>query len=78
MKQYKKSKRYYYFRKQKLLGAVLLVCAALLAFVVEGGITASLIFAPLGLYIMFTKEMMLLDDYYYEMNQNQFSQEEDL
>ena len=69
MKTYKKSKRYYYFMKQKLLGVALLMCAAFLAIVIDGGITASLILAPLGLYMIFTKEAITYGDYYYELHE---------
>lgn len=72
MKKYKKSKRYYYFRKQRRYGLALLAIAVLAAFLTGGDITASILLAPLGVYLVFTKEMVIMDDYYYEMQAKKF------
>lgn len=67
MKKYRKSKRYYYFRKQKLMGLVLVILAVLSVILMEGDATAALLIGPLGLYTMFTRKMLITDDYFYEM-----------
>ena len=67
MKKYKKSKRYYYFRKQKCIGLALVILAVLSVILLDGDATAALLLGPLGLYIMFTREMVICDDYFYEM-----------
>jgi hypothetical protein len=67
MKKYKKSRRYYYFRKQRIIGAILVGLAALSVVITGGDITAAFLLGPLGLYTMFTKEMLIADDYFYEV-----------
>lgn len=60
-----KSNRARYFRKQKILGGVLALLGILSAFLLEGDITAALLMTPIGICIMFTKDMVLYDDYYW-------------
>ena len=54
-----------YFRKQKLMGVLLTLLGILTAFLLEGDITVAMIIVPLGLYVIFTKKMVLSDDYYW-------------
>lgn len=63
---YKKRKSYYYYRKQRCLGVALMVLGVLSA-IILGDITAALLIVPFGLSIVCTKEKVLLDDYFYEM-----------
>ena len=72
MKEYKKSNRYYYFRKQKLLGVALLAIGIFVAIIDRGNITALLLLAIPGLSAIFSKDMMIYDDYYYEMKAKEF------
>lgn len=69
---YQKHKRVKYFRKQKILGAIIVVLGVLSAILLAGDITAALLLVPLGLYICFTKEAILLDDYFYELEAKKF------
>lgn len=55
-----------YFRRQKIMGGVLALLGVVSAFVLEGDITVALFTVPWGLYIVFTKERVLLDDYYWD------------
>lgn len=55
-----------YFRKQKLMGLALALLGVLSAFILEGDITVAILLVPFGLYVVFTKEMLWMDDYYYE------------
>lgn len=63
---YKKHRYAKYYRKQKILGAILAVLGIISAIILDGDITVALIVVPVGLYIIFTDDMVLLDDYFYE------------
>ena len=63
----KHSKKYYYFRKQRIMGLVI-VAIGILSGMIDGDITAAILLVPLGLYSAFTKDMWLLNDYFYEVN----------
>ena len=63
----KDNRRKKYFVKQKLLGLSLIILAIIAAILTEGDITLAFILVPIGLGIIFTKEMVLMNDYYYEM-----------
>lgn len=65
---YKKRKQYYYYRKQKGLGAALMALGVLTTIIFGDG-TAALFIVPLGLYMICTKEKILLDDYFYEVQE---------
>ena len=71
MKKYKKTKRYYYFRKQRLYGVACLALAVLSLFITNE-LTVALLLGPLGLYLIFTKCMVITDDYFYEMEAKKF------
>lgn len=60
------NRKKHYFRKQRLMGLGLVLLCALTALVTEGDLTVALLFGPVGIYLMFTKEMWLTNDYYYE------------
>lgn len=77
MKKYKKSKRYYYYRKQRRYGVAVLVLSALSAILTGGDITAALFLAPVGLFLIFTKTMVITDDYFYEMEAKIFDKWEE-
>ena len=72
MKKYKKSKRYYYYRKQRRYGIVLTAIAVILPFILNGEVTASILIGLPGLYLIFTKDMVITDDYFYEMKAKEF------
>ena len=72
MKKYKKSKRYYYFRKQKLCGITLLALGVFAAVITGGDITVLLILAIPGFSLIFSKDMLIMDDYYWEMKAKEF------
>jgi hypothetical protein len=69
MKKSKRDKRYYYFVRQKIVGWALVALGVLSAILLDGDCTAALLIVPIGLYAAFTKEMVLMDDYYFEKNQ---------
>ena len=49
-----------YFLKQKLMGVTLIIISILIPIVNDGDATASLITLPLGLYLLFTKEKVIM------------------
>ena len=69
---YQKHKRVKYFRKQKILGGLILALGILSAIILAGDITVALLLIPLGLYIVFTKKPVLMDDYFYELETKKF------
>lgn len=54
------------FLKQRLTGVFLLVFTALAVMATGGDATIAIITVPLGLYLLFTKEMLLVNDFYRE------------
>ena len=49
-----------YFLKQKLCGLVLATIGIIVPVVCDGDATASLLLVPMGLYVLFTKEKVML------------------
>lgn len=45
-----------YYIKQKLSGLILAIIGIIIPFIMDGDATASVLFLPLGLYLLFTKE----------------------
>ena len=48
-----------YFLKQKMMGIALIIISILIPIVNNGDATASLLFLPLGIYVLFTKEKVI-------------------
>ena len=55
----RKAKKIYYI-KQKLSGLTMAAIGILIPFVCDGDATASIIVLPLGLYLLFTKEKVMM------------------
>ena len=49
-----------YFLKQKLCGVVLAAIGIIVPIVCDGDATASLLLVPMGLFILFTKEKVMI------------------
>ena len=49
-----------YFLKQKLCGVVLAAIGIIVPIICDGDATASLLLVPMGLYVLFTKEKVML------------------
>ena len=62
----KNNKRTIYFRKQRAMGVGIVLLAVLSTILFNGDATAAVLIAPLGLYTIFTKDMALTNDYFYE------------
>ena len=59
-------KRKKYFLEQKLYGAGLVLLSIAMLPLSDGDGTHLLLFVPLGLWLMFTREMAIVTEYYYE------------
>lgn len=55
----RKAERIYYI-KQKLSGLTMAAIGILIPFIMDGDATASLFVLPLGLYLLFTKEKVMM------------------
>ena len=49
-----------YFLKQKLCGLILAAIGIIVPIVCDGDVTASLLLVPMGLYVLFTKEKVMI------------------
>ena len=49
-----------YFLKQKMMGIALIIISILIPILLDGDATASLLFLPLGIYVLFTKEKVIM------------------
>lgn len=58
--------RRWYFLKQRALGAAVLAFTVLAVWILEGDATITLITVPLGLALIFSKQMLVVNDYYFE------------
>lgn len=56
---------FYKFIKQKAYGLAMLAVTVLAVWATEGDITIAVITVPLGLMCLFSKKMMIVDDYYF-------------
>lgn len=68
------NERKIYFLKQKLVG-VLFIAVTALAVVLTKDATIAIFTVPIGLDLIFTKEMLLTNQYYYEVNNKEQSGE---
>lgn len=64
-RQERKARRWY-FIKQKLYGVALLIATVFAVRVLDGDATIAIITVPMGLLCLFGKEMLIVDKYYWE------------
>ena len=60
------SERKKYFIKQKIYGAII-VLIGILPIILHGDGSAAIITTPIGLYLMISKKMCIMDDYYHRV-----------
>lgn len=60
-----KRERIKYFAIQKLMGLVIIVLA-IVSCMISGDGTAAIALAPIGIYTIFNKKMMIINTYYFE------------
>ena len=56
----KRKAKIIYFLKQKMMGIALIIISILIPIINNGDATASLLFLPLGIYVLFTKEKVIM------------------
>lgn len=59
-------KRKRYFLTQKLYGVAMLILAAVSVKLLEGDITAAFILVPMGIVLITSKEMLIVNKYFWE------------
>ena len=62
-------KKKMYFIKQKLMGMLVIVLAILSVIFSEGDGTAALVMVPMGIGLIITKDMVLMNEYYWEVKE---------
>ena len=62
-------KRCIYFAKQKALGVLMLALSVIIPVAMDGDATPLLITVPMGLALLFSKEMMIYNSYYMEVQE---------
>lgn len=62
------NKRKRYFVKQKLLGLWAIILGIVMAFIL-GDATVCIFLIPVGLDLILTKDLVLVNDYYWEENE---------
>ena len=63
--EWERQARRWYFLKQRALGAVLLAVTVLAVWTLEGDATIAFITVPLGLALVFSKQMLVVNEYYF-------------
>lgn len=62
----------FYFIKQRLVGLGILLLAALTIYLLDGNVTLAVILGPVGLGLVLSKKMWLIDDHYFDvMDENE-------
>lgn len=65
-RQRERQARHWYFIKQRALGVAMLIFTVLAVWILEGDATIALITVPLGLALIFSREKLIVNDYYFE------------
>lgn len=63
--EWERQARRWYFLKQRALGAAVLVFTVLAVWILEGDATIALVTVPLGLALVFSKQMLVVNEYYF-------------
>ena len=58
--------RRWYFIKQKLTGIAVLAFTAFAVWLLDGDATIAVLTVPLGLYLVFSREMLITNNFYWE------------
>lgn len=70
-RQRERQARRWYFFKQRALGAAVLAFTVLAVWILEGDATIALITVPLGLALVFSRQMLVVNDYYFEIKESE-------
>lgn len=63
------SKKQKYFLTQKLLGVLMLIVSVISMIILDGDITVALFTVPIGLTLLFSKEMIFTNEYFFEVKE---------
>lgn len=63
------TERQKYFVKQKLIGIAMLLLTAVSWIVLDGDVTIGILYVPIGIYLIFTKKMWVMDDYFLQIEE---------
>lgn len=63
--------RRWYFLKQRALGAAMLIFTVLAVWILEGDATIALITVPLGVMLIFSRQKLVVNDYYFETEERE-------
>lgn len=62
------SKRQKYYLKQKLIGVLMLILTVVIVFGLHDA-TVTVVLVPMGLMLIFSKQMIITDDYFKEVEE---------
>lgn len=63
--------RRWYFIKQKLTGIAVLAFTAFAVWLLDGDATIAVLTVPLGLYLVFSREMLITNNFYWETKERE-------
>ena len=63
--------RRWYFIKQKLTGIVVLAFTAFAVWLLDGDATIAVLTVPLGLYLVFSREMLITNNFYWQTKERE-------
>lgn len=69
--------RRWYFFKQKLTGMALLGLTVLTVPLLDGDATIAVLTVPMGLYLIFSKEMLLVNEFYWRTKERGYRRDTD-
>ena len=70
-RQRERKRRRLYFIKQRAAGAVMMLLTVFAIILLDGDATIGVFAVPLALYLMFGKEMVIVNGYYWETKERQ-------
>lgn len=64
-----------YFLKQKLAGVISILMSIVFTILCDGDATICLLMVPVGIVLIFTKEMVMFNKDYYIINREEYKEE---
>jgi ABC-type xylose transport system permease subunit len=74
----RRQQRRWYFIKQRLLGVFLLLFTVFAVYMLDGDATIALITVPLALLMLFSKEMLITNSFYWETEEREKRNDTDI
>lgn len=69
------TRRQSYFCKQKLIGLGVIIMGIIVSLMFGGICPAYIVTTPVGLYMVFTRQMVWIDSYYYDVKERREQRE---